>query len=123
VSETDKVYVNGIDGVTGQYLVEPFAPVEALHYFKEARPDPWTRRFFRRIVRILKGQYLGLPDGVDPANVTQAGWAVVYHEHEDPAVKEALAPLVEHRRQQIGRGTDPGALLCAAGRQPGADSL
>ena len=102
MSETDKLYINGIDGVTGQYLVEPFVPAKVLDYLQEAPPDPWIRRFFRRILRVLRGQYLGLPDGIDPADVKQAGWAIVYHEDEDPAVREALAPLVEHRRQQIG---------------------
>lgn len=102
MSEIDKLYINGIDGVTGQYLVDPFVPAEVLDYLQASPPEGWVRRFFRRIARILRGQYLGLPDGVDPADLTQAGWAIVYHEHEDPAVKEALASLVEHRRQQIG---------------------
>jgi hypothetical protein len=100
--ETEKLYINGIDGATGQYLVPPFEPTEVLAYLKEAPSDPAISRFLRRIWQRISAAFLGLPDGVDPADVTQAGWAVVYHQDEDQAVRNALAPLVEHRRQQIG---------------------
>jgi hypothetical protein len=102
MSETEKLFINGIDGITGQYLVEPFTPAEAVAFLKEAPPDPGVSQFLRRIWRIIRSPFLGLPDGVEPADVKQAGWAVVYHEEEDQAVKDALAPLVEHRRRQIG---------------------
>ncbi|HKQ79795.1 MAG TPA: hypothetical protein VJ810_39240 [Blastocatellia bacterium] len=38
-------------------------------------------------------------------DVTQAGWAIVFHKDEDQEVKDALAPLIEHRREQIGDDT------------------
>jgi hypothetical protein len=102
MSETNKLFINGIDGVTGQYLVEPFEPADAVAFLKEAPPDPGISRFLKRIWGLIGRPFFGLPDGIDPADVKQAGWAVVYHEQEDQVVKDALAPLVEHRRQQTG---------------------
>ena len=32
----------------------------------------------------------------------QAGWAIVFHKDEDPAVRAALEPLIARRRDQVG---------------------
>jgi hypothetical protein len=45
---------------------------------------------------------MGIPFDIDREDVRQAGWAIVFHADEDQAVKDALAPLIEHRREQIG---------------------
>ena len=36
-----------------------------------------------------------------PSDLHEAGWAIVFHNEEDEAVKSALQPLIEHRRKQI----------------------
>lgn len=40
--------------------------------------------------------------GMDANNLGEAGWGVVFAPGVDPAIREALAPLIEHRRQQVG---------------------
>jgi hypothetical protein len=39
---------------------------------------------------------------INPVDISQTGWAIVFHSNEDPAVKNALAPLIDHRTAQIG---------------------
>lgn len=102
MANNDKLFINGIDGVTGEYLVEPLEYSQAAAFIKGEPADTPLARFLKRIWRTISQPHLGLPLDVDPADVTRAGWAVVFHTDEDQAVKDALAPLVEHRRQQIG---------------------
>src|SRR5439155_9768667 len=45
---------------------------------------------------------LGLPFPLQPEQITDAGWAIITHAEEDPAVLQALEPLFQHRLQQIG---------------------
>lgn len=39
---------------------------------------------------------------VDPNNLAEAGWGIVLPEGLDPAIREALSPLIEQRRRQVG---------------------
>ncbi len=96
-----KLYINGIDGVTGEYLVPPLEYGEAVALIKGETRDAALLRWLSSIWRIISQPNLGLPFDVDPTDVRQAGWAVVFHTDEDDAVKQALVPLIEHRRRQI----------------------
>jgi hypothetical protein len=109
MSNHEKLYINGIDGVTGDYLVSPMEYSQAAAFLKGEAPEEAAegfvaglRNWLNRVWRAFTRPHLGLPVGVDPADVRQAGWAVVFHAAEDPAVKDAFAPLVEHRRRLVG---------------------
>jgi Peptidase family C25 len=97
----DKLYINGIDGVTGQYLLQPIDYAAAASMIKGSATDQGTLSWLRRIWRTISQPHLGLPLDVNPELVEQSGWAVVFLKDEDPAVKAALEPLIEHRRKQI----------------------
>ncbi len=66
--------------------------------------------------------------GVDPREIESSGWGVIFVEGEQPAVRAALAPLLEHRRQQTGelyrdfeyhRGESKTVFLSRHGAGPG----
>jgi hypothetical protein len=45
---------------------------------------------------------MGVKVGVDPKNLTETGWGVILAADDDPAILEALRPLLDLRRQQAG---------------------
>jgi hypothetical protein len=102
VPNEDMLYINGIDGATGQYLLSPMTYDQAASYVRGQPHDTPLLRFLKGIWDVIRQPSLGLPFGTRPEDVTQAGWGVVFHKDEDPQVRQALEPLVEHRRQEIG---------------------
>lgn len=93
------IYVNGIDGATGQYLVEPLDLQELAQRIVAVSPRPEPPPAPDESI------HLGLPLDVKPEDVSQAGWAVVFHQDESPEVKAALTPLIEHRRKRVANDT------------------
>jgi len=48
------------------------------------------------------GDHLAISD-IDPNDLAEAGWCVVFTKDADPALKQALEPLLKHREAQAGR--------------------
>jgi hypothetical protein len=98
----ETVWINGINGATGELLVPPATQADIAALVKGEAGDPALVRWLRQIWDTLAQPFMGLPMDVDPADVSQAGWAIVFHEDEAAAVRDALSPLVAHRRAQLG---------------------
>jgi hypothetical protein len=98
----DLIYANGIDGRTGEYLVKPLRPAELAERARRPPEDAEADRWLRQAWENVSQPHLGLPFDVDPAEVAEAGWAVVISRAETADVTTALAPLIEHRRRQAG---------------------
>lgn len=77
-------FFNGIDARTGDYLFPPQSAEEILHRLR-GMPKSDTR--------------VVMP-GIDVRNLSEAGWGVIFHERENPEVREALRPLLDHRKAQ-----------------------
>ncbi len=97
-----RLFANGIDGVTGNYILPPMLLSQASAMIKGQTGDKGIGRFLRQAWARISERHLGLSMDVDPTDVGQAGWAIVFHRDESPAVKEALAPLIAHRTAQAG---------------------
>lgn len=108
---------NGVDATTGDYLVPPRTPAEVLALLRARPVRPLAR---------------GMVPGFDPRDLAESGWGVVFPSGLDPAVREALRPLLDHRRAQAAAvrenryrelelrpGEDLDAFLGRHGRGPG----
>src|SRR5262245_22297305 len=93
----DLIYFNGIDPDTGAYAVPPVS-VDDLAKRVRARPGVAT-------LAELHGEAprsFAVPFGLDLTSLEDVGWAIVFPEDAPQEVRDALAPLVEHRRRQAG---------------------
>jgi hypothetical protein len=99
--ESETVYVNGIDGVTGKYLIPPMSVAELAALARGEPRDAWLTSWVKNIAWRLKEAFLGLPIDVDPTRIAQAGWAVVFAANAPAEMRDALEPLIAHRRTQV----------------------
>ncbi|HYO11899.1 MAG TPA: hypothetical protein VE685_01745 [Thermoanaerobaculia bacterium] len=97
----EKVWFNGLDGSTGEYLVVPLTPEELsarIPRLPEPQPDEPEDEtgleddpFRKPIVDIER-----------PWDLSEAGWGVIFAPEIDPGVRPALEELLEHRRRNVG---------------------
>ena len=95
-SDSEIVYFNGIDPETGQYAIPP-TKIEDVAKAVLARPgfEAYEELHGDRAVPFAP------PFGMSLDNVSQVGWGIVFHEDTPQEIRDALAPLVEHRRAQV----------------------
>jgi hypothetical protein len=92
---------NGINGSTGRYLLPDLTPEQVATSVartfgiekRELAELKWRRR-------VASQPSFGVSERTDPTNLAEAGWGVIFAEDADPAVREALRPLLDLRRQQ-----------------------
>ncbi len=102
------IYPNGIDAETGEPLV-PTLPVATVAAMAQGRPiakgelDELRARV--AVLNRRREDDYGVMAGVDPNDLAQAGWGVIFASEDEaglPALREALAPLLNLRRGQAG---------------------
>ena len=91
------IYVNGIDRETGHYS---FAPRSIDDLAKQVLARPGVEQF--SAIHAESPRSFGLPFGMDPTKLEEAGWGVVFHEDTDPKIRAALKPLIDLRGKQAG---------------------
>lgn len=99
----DKLCVfNGVDGTTGRYLLPP-TPPGWLPVRGTAEPDDPAHQadLWWRHRQSTESTFAPI-EGIDPSRLSEAGWGLVLPLNTDPAIVEALDPLVQHRRGQAG---------------------
>jgi Peptidase family C25 len=98
----ERIYANGVSGLTGEYLIPPLEAAQLAALAKEVPPESDLSLWLAQMWAKASQPTYGLPWHINAEDVAQAGWAAVFSTDEDSAVKEALEPLIEHRRAQAG---------------------
>ncbi|MFO1430692.1 MAG: C25 family cysteine peptidase [Candidatus Competibacteraceae bacterium] len=88
----------------------------ALTAFVEQGPEP-EQDYLE--AKIDNSAHYGVIGDVEGNDLAQAGWAVMWAPGVDPKIEEALQPLLEHRRAQVGDETLFKSFEGATGYQPG----
>jgi hypothetical protein len=99
------VWFNGLDGRRGTYLLPPVPPRHLADLACGATVDRARVRELQAWVARGEGKARrGLREGLDPGTLDEAGWGVIFARSADAApLREALAPLLDLRREQAGR--------------------
>jgi hypothetical protein len=98
---------NGVNGSTGRYDIAPMT-VEAFAQVARGaaplKPDEKAHldELKRRNQRDKEAHYAP-KEGVDPKKLAETGWGVIFAFGADPAIQDALAPLLTLRKEQAGR--------------------
>lgn len=95
------LYCSGLNPETGDYAIPPCTPRELADLARRMTIDEKDARELERWVKTGgRGMY------GDPRELTQAGWGVIFAQSEPPeriaALREALKPLLDLRREQAG---------------------
>jgi hypothetical protein len=99
----DPICLNGINPLTGEYLVPPLSAEAAARHAAGGPAPPAERAgWFRRLAKAVAGRFYGLPADVDPTDLAQAGWGVVFAPDTPGPVRAGLAPLLDRRAAQAG---------------------
>ncbi|MCU0485573.1 MAG: hypothetical protein MUC85_05620 [Anaerolineales bacterium] len=95
-----EIYVNGINGETGKYMIAPMTYEQVIPFITGEKKNKKMVKWLRRIWKSFKSFHMG--DDYDWANLAEAGWGVVFRQGESEAVKAAIEPLYQHRREGVG---------------------
>lgn len=123
----DALVFNGIDSSTGTYLTPGTTLDQMARALREEPPDGSGDRDLRRRSQSDE-DHLGVMYGRDPEDLASVGWGVVLPPGFDPAMLEALQPLLRKREQEAGdlfqllelrEGEDKDDFLARHGMGPG----
>ncbi len=98
----DEIFPNGVNGLTGEYLLPPLSPADVAARARQPGEDADDAKRIKRVHTGRTEPEYRLPFDVDPEVVAEAGWAIVVSDDEDAEVRAELDALVEHRRSRLG---------------------
>lgn len=102
---TEQLFFNGINVKTGDYLLPPMTAEDVSKIAQgEILEEPLLLELKSWYERTTQ-KCLGPKEGVDPKDLSQAGWGVIFafqDKDHTPAIKEALKELLDLRKTQAG---------------------
>ena len=93
---------NGINADTGEYLLPPIQIDLFAKMIGERQFDPGELGELSNWLESIRQGPYGIAAGHDPMHLDQAGWGVIFPRACDPAIMDALGPLLEWRKSQAG---------------------
>ncbi|MEM7354749.1 MAG: C25 family cysteine peptidase [Acidobacteriota bacterium] len=98
---------NGINGANGKYFRPAMtaAEISAVACAEPPAEDIHLREL-RWWAELTRQRHLGPREGIDPKNLAEAGWGVIFSHDAKKKVLRALAPLLAHRRAQASRRSE-----------------
>lgn len=96
----DLVQPPGLDAATGDYLRGPMTPADFLESDRSSEIEASLLAELRGRHESYHRDHLGLVDDIDPGDLAESGWGVIVPPQLDAAVRDALQPLLDHRREQ-----------------------
>jgi hypothetical protein len=97
----DDLVFNGIDGTSGQYLIPPKTIADAAAVARRSLGAPPPAEVVDHARSRAGAEVFGLPFGVDPNDLYQSGWGVVWAPNTPSSIKDSLKELIDHRRSQV----------------------
>ena len=94
------MFFNGIDGASGNYSQPALSAAEISKLIRGEKADDGHLRELKFRHDAATESHFGVKRGVDPENLAQAGWGVIFAHDADAAIAEALGELLKHRREQ-----------------------
>lgn len=101
-STDELVYFNGVNASTGDYLIPPLPAEQIAELARGASFAPEQLAELKWRKQEAKPD-MGTAQGVDPLDLAQAGWGVIFAQNADPAIRDALAELLDYRKEQANR--------------------
>lgn len=100
--DTQQLVFNGINGATGEYLLPPLTPEQVSRIAQGEEFDPTHLDELKKKDLQVKGlePTFAPIEGVDPKNLAETGWGVIFAYGADPETREALSPLLNLRQSQ-----------------------
>jgi hypothetical protein len=97
---------NGINGATGRYDVEPM-PVELFSKIALGTSplSPEDKAHLEELEQRRQRDteaHFAVKEGIDPKSLKETGWGVIFAFGADPAIYEAVSPLLKLRKSQAG---------------------
>lgn len=102
---TTNLIFNGINGATGDYLLPELSAEDISKIAQGEEFDKDHLNELRHRYRSAGLVTLGVKEGVDPKDLSQSGWGVIFAFADGDQVdawKEALKPLLDLRKKQAG---------------------
>jgi hypothetical protein len=103
------LYFNGINGASGEYETPALTLEQLASLAKGETLDEKDLKELRQKNKAKTEGHWAVKEGVDPKDLSQTGWGVVFafaDKDKTPAVKEALQPLLDHRRAQAAKSKE-----------------